>query len=64
MESRAVFLKNELEYIYSRLNECYESLRFSRLEDNKKFVKLVELLMEISEKANNLQQAIRVRYFI
>ena len=39
MKSRAKFLKGELNNIYHLLNVSYEYADFSRLEDNRRFIK-------------------------
>ena len=59
MTSRTNFLKSELEKIYNILNVSYEYADYARLEDDRKFIKIFELLMEISEKSNNLRQVVR-----
>ena len=64
MISRSNFLKSELEKIYNLLNESFEYAVFARLEDDRRFIRIFELLMEISEKSNTLQQVVKGRYFI
>ena len=55
MKSREKFVKGaKLEKIYNWLNVCYEYCPYSRLEDDKRFVKIFKLLFEISEKADLL----------
>ena len=46
------------------LNESYEYSVFARLEDNRKFIRIIELLIEISEKSNTLKQVVKGRYFV
>ena len=46
---RAKFLKSELNKIYDLLNVSYEYADCARLEDNNRFVKIFELLMEITD---------------
>ena len=48
MSTRSNFLKSELQKIYNSLNMSYEYADFSRLENDNKFIKVFELLMEIS----------------
>ena len=64
MTSRTNFIKSELEKIYNLLNESFEYAVFPRLEDNRKFIRIIELLIEISEKSNTLQQVVKGRYFV
>ena len=59
MSSRVNFVKSELEKIYNKLNVSYEYAAYSRLEDDRQFIKIFELLMELSEKSNNLRQVVR-----
>ena len=46
---RAKFLKSEPNKIYDLLNVSYEYADCARLEDNNRFVKIFELLMEITD---------------
>ena len=62
MSIRSNFLKSELEKIYSNLNISYEYADFSRLENDTKFIKIFELLMEISEKASTLNKVVKGNY--
>lgn len=39
-------MKRELEKIYQQLNVSYEHCPYSQLENEKKFLKIVELLFE------------------
>ena len=58
MSSRVKFVKSELEKIYNKLNVSYEYAVYSRLENDRQFIKIFELLMELSEKSNNLKQVV------
>ena len=62
MTTRSNFLKIELQKIYDRLNMSYEYADFSRLENDTKFIKIFELLMEISEKSNTLNKVVKGNY--
>ena len=62
MSIRSNFLKNELQKIYSNLNMSYEYADHSRLENDTKFIKIFELLMEISEKSNTLNKVVKGNY--
>ena len=64
MNTRSNFLKSELQKIYNNLNMSYEYADFSRLENDNKFIKVFELLMEISEKSNTLKNVVRGNYLI
>ena len=62
MTTRSNFLKIELQKIYDRLNMSYEYADFSRLENDTKFIKVFELVMEISEKSNTLNKVVKGNY--
>ena len=64
MTTRSIFLKSELQKIYNSLNMSYEYADFSRLENDNKFIKVFELLMEISEKSNMLKNVVRNNTFL
>ena len=62
MTTRSNFLKSELQKIYSSLNMSYEYADFARLENDTRFIKVFELLMEISEKSNTLNKVVKGNY--
>ena len=62
MSIRSNFLKSELQKIYDNLNMSFEYSDFSRLENDNKFIKIFELLMEISEKSNTLNKVVKGNY--
>ena len=62
MSTRSNFLKSELTKIYNNLNMSYEYADHSRLEYDTRFIKVFELLMEISEKANTLNKVVKGNY--
>ena len=62
MTTRSNFLKNELQKIYDNLNMSYEYADYSRLENDTKFIKVFELLMEISEKSNTFNKVVKGNY--
>ena len=62
MSTRSNFLKSELQKIYNNINMSYESADFSRLENDTRFIKISELLMEISEKSNTLNKVVKGNY--
>ena len=64
MSTRSNFLKSELQKIYNNLNMSYEYADFARLENDTKFIKVFELLMEISEKSNMLKNVVRNNTFL
>ena len=62
MSTRSNFLKSELQKIYNSLNMSYEYADLSRLVNDTKFIKVFELLMEISEKSNTLNKVVKGNY--
>ena len=62
MSTRSNFLKSELQKIYNFLNMSYEYADFARLENDTKFIKIFELLMEITEKSNTLNKVVKGNY--
>ena len=62
MKHRAKFVKGELEKIYNLLNASFEYTDYSQVEDDRRFIKIFELLMEISE--NTLRQVVKGSYFV
>ena len=62
MTTRSNFVKSELQKIYDDLNMSYEYADFSILENDTKFIKVFELLMEISEKSNTLNKVVKGNY--
>ena len=64
MTVRSNFLKSELEKIYNLLNVSFEYADFARLENDTRFIKIFELLMELSEKSNTLRQVVKGSYFV
>ena len=59
MTARSNFVKDELEKIYNLLNESFEKAVFAKFGDNRKFKRIIELLIEINEKSNTLQQVVK-----
>ena len=62
MTTRSNFVKSELQKIYNNLKMSYEYVDHSRLENDNKFIKIFELLMEISEKSNTLKNVVKGNY--
>ena len=62
MSTRSNFLKSELQKIYNFLNVSYEYADFARLENDTRFIKIFELLMEVSEKSNALNKVVKGNY--
>ena len=62
MSIRSNFVKSEPQKIYNNLNMSYEYVDYSRMENDNKFIKVFELLMEISEKSNTLSNIIKGNY--
>ena len=59
MKYRAKFVKGELEKIYKLLNASFEYADYSQVEDDRRFIKIFELLMEISDKSNTLNKVVK-----
>ena len=62
MTTRYNFVKTELQKIYDNLNMSYEYVDFSRLENDNKFLKIFELIIDIAEKSNNLKKVVNENY--
>ena len=62
MNNRSNFVKVELQKIYDQLNSSYEYVDLSRLENDKKFIKVIELLMEINDKSITLKNVLKNNY--
>ena len=62
MSTRTNFLKSELQKIYNFLNISFEYADYARLENDTRFIKIFELLMEISEKSNTLNKVVKGNY--
>ena len=62
MANRSNFVKLELQKIYDNLNASYEYADLARLENDAKFIKLFNLLMEISNKSYDLKNVIKGNY--
>ena len=58
MSTRDNFVKSELEEICNKLEECYDKVIITRLENDKRFFKIFELIAELSEKSSNLKQVL------
>ena len=62
MSTRSNFVKTELQKIYDSLNLSYENAVHFRMENDSRFIKIFELLMEISDKSNTLKNIIKGNY--
>ena len=62
MSTRSNFLKSELQKIYNFLNMSYEYADYAKLENDTRFIKIFELLMEISEKSSTLNKVVKGNY--
>ena len=62
MSTRSNFVKSELQKIYNNLNTSYENAGYFRMENDTRFIKIIDLLMEISEKSNTLANIIKGNY--
>ena len=62
MSTRSHFIKIEPQKIYDNLNMSYEYVDLTRLDNDSKFVKIFELLMEISDKSKTLRDVVKSNY--
>ena len=62
MSTRSNFLRSELQKIYNNLNMSFEYADFARLENDTRFIKVFELLMEMSEKSSTLNKVVKGNY--
>ena len=62
MSTRSNFVKSELQKIYNFLNVSYEYADYARLENDTRFIKIFELLMEIRDKSNTLNKVVKGNY--
>ena len=62
MSTRSHFIKIELQKIYDNLNLSYESVDLTRLDNDTKFIKIFEILMEISNKSKSLKDVLKGNY--
>ena len=62
MSTRSYFLKSELQKIYNNLDMSYKYADFARLENDARFIKIFELLIEISEKSSKLNKVVKGNY--
>ena len=60
MGSRFQFIKGELERICDKLNTSY--VNYTTAVENKRFLEVFKILMEINEKSDTLQRIIRGNY--
>jgi len=63
MPDRSDFVKNELTEIYNILNNSYEYTNLSKLENQDRFIKVFDILMEIRNKAQILNNLLKGNYF-
>ena len=62
MSIRSNFIKSELDNIYNNLKMSYENTTFFRMENDTRFLKIFELIMELKEKTIRLNNIIRGNY--
>ena len=63
MSARVNFVKSELTKIYNLLNESYEYSNIARLENDNRFIKIFEILMEMKDKSDLLRRVVKGNYF-
>ena len=57
MESRVLFMKGEIKRLKQILNVSYEHSSYSSvLDDDERFIKIIQLLFEINEKVITLKR--------
>ena len=59
MVQEKLFVKGELEKVYRDLNVAYEYCPYSMLKENKRFIRIIQLLFEINEKSCLLKKLVR-----
>ena len=62
MSIRSNFIKSELDNIYNNLKMSYENTTYYRMENDTRFLKIFELLMEIRDKSNTLNKVVKGNY--
>ena len=62
MTARSNFLKSELSKTYNLLNISFEYADLFRLEDQNRFIRIFDLLMEIRDKSENLKNIVKGNY--
>ena len=64
MSARGNFVKSELTKIYNLLNESYEYSNIARLENDNRFIKIFEILIEMKDKSDLLRRVVKGNYFL
>ena len=59
MDLRELLVRRELEKVYQELNVSYEYCPYSMLKENKRFIRIIQLLLEINEKSCLLKKLVR-----
>ena len=62
MTTRSNFVQSELQKIYNDLNMSYENAVHFRMENDSRFIKIFELIMELKEKTIILNNIIKGNY--
>ena len=63
MESRVLFMKGEIKRLKQILNISYEYSSYSSaLDDEERFIKIIQLLFEINKKINKRFYLIKILY--
>ena len=62
MSTRSIFVKSELDNTYNNLKMSYENTTFCRMENDTRFLKIFELIMELKEKTIRLNNIIKGNY--
>ena len=61
MSLRDKFVKSELEKICIKLDECYDKVIITSMENDNRFLKIFEVIVELSEKTSNFEQLLKER---
>ena len=58
MSMRNKFLENEFQRVFQILDECFVKINEIKINNDKKLIKIIDLIEELSEKSRNLEQVL------
>ena len=58
MSMRNKFLENEIQRVFQILDECFVRINEIKINNDKKLIKIIDLIEELSEKSRNLEQVL------
>ena len=64
MTTRSNFIKSELSKIYNLLDLSFEHADYAELEDDNRFIKIFEILMEMKDKSDLLRRVVKGKLFL